>query len=64
MKFREWLHEAEKKLSPADKKKMLIAKATLKVGKKVGKAGMTPDDAKKFLKSIGYTDQEIKKLEK
>ena len=65
MNFREYLNE-KKSLTVPQKHQLKIAKDTLKmsdVGARV-MGGMTKDEARKFLKSIGYTDNEIKKLEK
>jgi len=57
--------ESKKKLSVPEKHQLKIAKKTLKmsdVGASV-MGGMTKPEAKKFLKSVGYTDKEIKKLD-
>jgi hypothetical protein len=58
--------EERKKLSTPEKHQETIAIKTLKMADAmVGvMGGMTKDEAKKFLKSIGYTDDEIKKLSK
>ena len=54
-----------KKLSVPQKHQLKIAKDTLKmsdVGASV-MGGMSKDEARKFLKSIGYNDKEISTLE-
>jgi hypothetical protein len=55
----------EKTLSVPEKHQKKIALQTLKYSDAGAKimGGMTKDEAKKFLKSIGYTDRQIKKLE-
>lgn len=56
---------AKKKLSVPEKHQLNIAKKTLgysDIGANI-MGGMTKDEARKFLKSIGYTDREIKKME-
>jgi len=65
MLFSEFLNEV-KKLSVGDKHKLSIAKKTLSMtdaGANV-MGGMNKDEAREFLKKIGYTDSQIKKLEK
>ena len=55
----------EKTLSVPEKHQKKIALKTLKMSDPMAKVmgGMTKDEAKKFLKSIGYNDKQIKKLE-
>ena len=56
---------AKKKLSIPEKHQRNIAIKTLKysdIGAQI-MGGTTKEEARKFLKSIGYTDREIKKLE-
>ena len=57
--------EAKKALSVPQKHQLKIAKDTLKMSDAGAKVmgGMSKDEAKKFLKSIGYCDAEISKLE-
>jgi len=56
---------AKKKLTVPEKHQLKIAKQTLKysdVGASI-MGGMTKDEARAFLKKVGYSDREIKKLE-
>ena len=55
----------EANLSTPQKHQLKIAKDTLKMSKAGANVmgGMNHDEARKFLKSIGYSDQKIKKLE-
>lgn len=59
------LSESKKKLSVPEKHQLNIAKKTLRMpDAMVGvMGGMDKDDARKFLKKIGYSDREIKKME-
>jgi predicted translin family RNA/ssDNA-binding protein len=52
-------------LSVPQKHQLKIAKDTLKMSDAGAKAigGMTKDEARAFLKSIGWNDKKIKKLE-
>lgn len=60
------IHEKKKKLSVPEKHQERIAKDTLKMSDVMADVmgGMNKKEAKDFLKSIGYTDNEIKKLSK
>jgi len=61
----EYLNEAKKTLTVPQKHQLKIAKSTLKMsdaGVNVA-GGMSKDEARKFLKSVGYSVNEIKKLE-
>jgi thermostable 8-oxoguanine DNA glycosylase len=66
MKIYEKYLQEKRKLSVPEKHQEKIAKDTLKmsdVGANI-MGGMNKKEAVEFLKSIGYTDNEIKKLSK
>lgn len=64
--YEKYLVEAKKSLSVPEKHQLKIAKDTLKMSDAGARimGGMDKDEARKFLKSIGYTDKEIAKMEK
>lgn len=53
------------KLSTPEKHQLKIAKQTLKMNDTFANimGGMTKEEAREFLKKIGYTDNQIKSLE-
>jgi len=62
MKFGKYLNE----ISVPQKHQLKIAKDTLKMSDAGASimGGMSKKEAKEFLKSIGYSEKQIKKLEK
>lgn len=61
--YEKYLLEKKKKLTVPEKHQEKIAKDTLKMSDFGARmmGGMDKEEAIKFLKSIGYTDKEIKK---